>query len=977
MQRLLAPLTAKVGDRVARSPLAPVGRRIAGTEMGMLLGWAGKRVLGQYDLLVPDDPDHPSDDDAVYYVGPNVLGLEKRYAFRPRDFRLWIALHELTHRAQFTGVPWLRPYFLSLVEQSLYAGRARPDPAAAGPRSGRRRSPPRPQPARRRRSRRPAARLPSSARSLDQTQALDVAARRPRQPGDEPTRSGTRRRPGADGAHPAGPPQHRRRHRPRAEAARVRDEDASVRDRRALLRRRRRRSRSPRARCRVAGAGVSSRPSTSSISPSSGCVASARSRCPSFSSSTTSPTSGAHEDQPRGGGVLGRHRGAAVRRRLDSGPPDAARRDVPRPHDAGDRRVGGARRAQGGPGRRLGDPRVPRHRVARRRAAAAGRHRRRAPVHHEAVRSRRPRARTRAGARSATRRRNGSCGVAVQSAALEALARSETGIDESIRPAPRILASISRGLEHVPSYVPACDDLRQRSHDRLDVAHDEAATARRRARDRCIGRNRRHGRSGTSRSSVYASLRRICRKLDLMGTRDLLELVRHENLTRRAVTRTEPLDAGITGRLRGPASSPVVVACSGGADSLALLALAVEADLEPVAVHVDHGLRPGSGAESPVRRASRSIRLGAGFCSRSRAVAPGPNLEARARERALPGAGGGPARTRCRLRCSPDTPPTTRPRPCSSTCCGARRPTASPAIPARRGALARPLLGVRRADTHAICRALDSVSDRRPDERRPGVPPGVHPSRGAARAGTGRPTRPRSGAGPPSRGPAGRIGAPRHPGDRRAGPGRWPAPRGCRARGPSRRARPPRDPRCGSVHRRRRSTRSTGSSRWPRGDVRAVELGGVATGRTERRGRSGSGCAGTSTPASVTMTLSRRRHVEHAVHLESWVERAAARALARWPLDVRARCRGGRRRRPTRRASTAATGVLARVDGAELWRVGYGVGSFRTDRSGYAPLPLDHGRGRVGRKSRQRKLRRTTSRESERDRSSTRPDRRR
>jgi len=126
MRRLLAPLSEKLGERVALSPLAPVGRRVAGTEMGMLLGWAGKRVLGQYDLLVPEDPERPAADDAVYYVGPNVLGLEKRYAFRPRDFRLWIALHELTHRAQFTGVPWLRPYFLSLVERSLSL--VEPDP---------------------------------------------------------------------------------------------------------------------------------------------------------------------------------------------------------------------------------------------------------------------------------------------------------------------------------------------------------------------------------------------------------------------------------------------------------------------------------------------------------------------------------------------------------------------------------------------------------------------------------------------------------------------------------------------------------------------------------------------------------------------------------------------------------------------------------------------------------------------------------
>ncbi|MGH9050764.1 MAG: zinc-dependent metalloprotease [Acidimicrobiia bacterium] len=121
MRRMLAPLTARMGERMNRSPIAPVGRRIAGTEMGVLLGFLAQRVLGQYDLLVPDDPDDldGADADAVYYVGPNVLMLEKRYAFPPRDFRRWIALHEVTHRAQFTGVPWLKSHFLMLVERSL------------------------------------------------------------------------------------------------------------------------------------------------------------------------------------------------------------------------------------------------------------------------------------------------------------------------------------------------------------------------------------------------------------------------------------------------------------------------------------------------------------------------------------------------------------------------------------------------------------------------------------------------------------------------------------------------------------------------------------------------------------------------------------------------------------------------------------------------------------------------------------------
>ena len=123
MQRMLAPLTSRIGARMAASPIAPIGRTIAGTETGVLLGYLAQRVLGQYDLLVPDDN---TSGDAVYYVGGNVLGLEKRFAFRPRDFRLWIAIHEVTHRAQFTAVPWMKPYYLSLVESSLMT--VDPDP---------------------------------------------------------------------------------------------------------------------------------------------------------------------------------------------------------------------------------------------------------------------------------------------------------------------------------------------------------------------------------------------------------------------------------------------------------------------------------------------------------------------------------------------------------------------------------------------------------------------------------------------------------------------------------------------------------------------------------------------------------------------------------------------------------------------------------------------------------------------------------
>ncbi len=79
-----------------------------------------------------------------------------------------------------------------------------------------------------------------------------------------------------------------------------------------------------------------------------------------------------------------------------------------------------------------------------------------------------------------------------------------------------------------------------------------------------------------------------------------------------------------------PAGAPVTCAVSGGPDSLALLALAVHAGCEVVAVHVDHGLRPGGAAEAEVVRCAAE-RFGARFRAERVEVAAGANLEARAR----------------------------------------------------------------------------------------------------------------------------------------------------------------------------------------------------------------------------------------------------------------------------------------------------------------------------------------------------------
>lgn len=128
MQRLLGPTLARVEARRGTSPLAGlsallprpvagVGRTVGGAQLGAVLAWMSTRVLGQYDLLITEEA--AEDQDVIYYVGPNVAGMEERYGFPPGEFRLWLALHEVTHRCQFTAVPWLRGYFMSLVDQGL------------------------------------------------------------------------------------------------------------------------------------------------------------------------------------------------------------------------------------------------------------------------------------------------------------------------------------------------------------------------------------------------------------------------------------------------------------------------------------------------------------------------------------------------------------------------------------------------------------------------------------------------------------------------------------------------------------------------------------------------------------------------------------------------------------------------------------------------------------------------------------------
>ncbi len=111
--KLLEPLEAKLADKDGFG--SGIAAKVMGTELGAVLGFMSKRVLGQYELVLPTGDRDKGD--SVLFVGANIMAMERQFEFRPSSFRFWVALHECAHRAQFTGVPWLRDYFLSLVER--------------------------------------------------------------------------------------------------------------------------------------------------------------------------------------------------------------------------------------------------------------------------------------------------------------------------------------------------------------------------------------------------------------------------------------------------------------------------------------------------------------------------------------------------------------------------------------------------------------------------------------------------------------------------------------------------------------------------------------------------------------------------------------------------------------------------------------------------------------------------------------------
>ena len=118
LRQVIAPLAERLTKGREPSGLTGmVGPRIAGLQAGTVLAYLSGRVLGQFEVF-------SSDPGELLLVAPNIVEVERKLDAVPRDFRLWVCLHEVTHRVQFTGVPWMREHFLSQVQEFANASDA-------------------------------------------------------------------------------------------------------------------------------------------------------------------------------------------------------------------------------------------------------------------------------------------------------------------------------------------------------------------------------------------------------------------------------------------------------------------------------------------------------------------------------------------------------------------------------------------------------------------------------------------------------------------------------------------------------------------------------------------------------------------------------------------------------------------------------------------------------------------------------------
>ncbi|MCQ9162570.1 zinc-dependent metalloprotease [Arthrobacter sp. STN4] len=127
MDPIMSLLAAK--QAAAGKNTAAAGATVTGAQLGAVLAFLSSKVLGQYDPFAALGASGTAPGNAgqgataaasggrLLLVAPNIITVERDLKVDPDDFRLWVCLHEQTHRVQFAAAPWLRHHMLAEIEK--------------------------------------------------------------------------------------------------------------------------------------------------------------------------------------------------------------------------------------------------------------------------------------------------------------------------------------------------------------------------------------------------------------------------------------------------------------------------------------------------------------------------------------------------------------------------------------------------------------------------------------------------------------------------------------------------------------------------------------------------------------------------------------------------------------------------------------------------------------------------------------------
>ncbi|UQX88910.1 zinc-dependent metalloprotease [Jatrophihabitans telluris] len=121
MRVVMEPVVDRLTEKKPPGRIASaIGGRTTGAQAGAILAFLSGKVLGQFEFF-------STETGQLLLVAPNIVSVEQSLKVDPTDFRLWVCLHEVTHRVQFTAVPWMRQHMLDEIAQLTDALDVDPD----------------------------------------------------------------------------------------------------------------------------------------------------------------------------------------------------------------------------------------------------------------------------------------------------------------------------------------------------------------------------------------------------------------------------------------------------------------------------------------------------------------------------------------------------------------------------------------------------------------------------------------------------------------------------------------------------------------------------------------------------------------------------------------------------------------------------------------------------------------------------------